>query len=1242
MGAARRSGSMLRRRRLFRLLLLLAGGALLALLALPWWFGPLLRGTAAHGGLSFATYERVGYARFALRKVVYQRAGVRVTAERVEADTPLLWLWRHATGSSRVVAATRWKVEVKASENPSPTSPDQGGMKLRGTLLNLADQLDRWLPRADLGPGEVTWKGGGLKVASVNWQQRTLAIRSLTMGGQLGDVTAAFPADHSITLEAVTPGAPWQVKFKSQDDDLTGEFRLWDQVATLQARFGPAGWLPATAEVRAPNWSVPGTRLQLEKFYSTISADARLEWKDGKFDTAIQAKGEAIPGQAALPLDVDLRGHGDTELLTVDALSVNLPGITATLSAPVQLDRQGVLRSGASVLAVAVDLAQQPWFVARGRVSGTARLTPRENAPPRVVLTLEGHGLGFRDWNDLDGRAEATLDWPDLQVSTATFALGADNRVSLHGGWNFQTGELTAAAADGAFARTAVSRWLPDTVDFATATFSVTAHGTPAALQHEGTARVTGLALPGLHPLAVEAAWQGKGTAVDLTEVTLRAGASELRASGTFDPNGAQVRTLRFSQAGSERLALAQPAAMRWSPALEIGPLQLAGPESSLGFTLVMGTRGQVELAAQNIPSGWWTDMVALAVTEWRIASLTAQGQWDNGPMTFSTAGELALALAPNRFAMVRLALRGDKDGLTLDTLQAAEGAAPILTASGRGALTLAPGKTDALVTFDEQAPLELHAATATNPAFWKSLLETTGLELQEPVITADLSGSWAQPRGEIKARVARVSADPQRIKGTFPVIENLEAHALGNRDGVTVDQLAVKVDGQAVRANGQLPLSVTRWKEFQADPLTFARKEGSFQLEIPDAELAAVARYVPAVLSPAGRLQLALTVKPGGDMQGSGRLTDAVSRPFGSLGIFQDIQGMMKIEGQTVTLQSLTAQSGGQPVTLSGKVQLPLDAPPIYDLTLRGKNLPLVRQTGLLLRTDLDLGFVTQKDGVPAITGSVTLRDSVFLSDVRSLIPSPGSGGPARRPPFFAVETPPFDRWRLNVTVTGDSFLRLRSPVFDGVASARFRLLGTLGDPRAIGEAVVETGRIHLPFAAFEVEQGTVRLTEANPYDLGLFISGTARRYGYDLRMEITGTATQPVVTFSSSPPLDAKQVLLLVMAGEMPRDETIYGNNQRVARLGAYLGQGLISRFGSETTDAERLSISTGDRISEQGRETYNVEYQLNDRFSLVTEYDEFDTFNAGVKWNILGRKKAATSRSALPPMEKSPEAP
>ena len=92
----------------------------------------------------------------------------------------------------------------------------------------------------------------------------------------------------------------------------------------------------------------------------------------------------------------------------------------------------------------------------------------------------------------------------------------------------------------------------------------------------------------------------------------------------------------------------------------------------------------------------------------------------------------------------------------------------------------------------------------------------------------------------------------------------------------------------------------------------------------------------------------------------------------------------------------------------------------------------------------------------------------------------------------------------------------------------------------------------------------------------------------------------------------------VLMVMTGQPPASETATtasAAGARLAVLGAYLGRGLFQDLGFGGED--RLEISAGERISRDGRETYEFEYRLGGRWSLQGEYDQFDSYNAGLKW-------------------------
>src|ERR1019366_6075249 len=243
-----------------------------------------------------------------------------------------------------------------------------------------------------------------------------------------------------------------------------------------------------------------------------------------------------------------------------------------------------------------------------------------------------------------------------------------------------------------------------------------------------------------------------------------------------------------------------------------------------------------------------------------------------------------------------------------------------------------------------------------------------TGVELKEPQATAHLTGTWARPLGELHVKAARGATDLQRFKRPLATMESLDVARTGSRGGLKLDTFSVSGEGQAVRAQGQLPVPENGWDELRREPLAFARRGAELHLEVPDADVAAFARFLPTFLAPKGRLQVDLNYKGGGAMEGFLRLHDAASRQLGPLGVLQEINADVQMSGRKIELRTVTAKAGGQPVTLSGTIQFPADAEPRYDVALRGENLPFVRQTGLLVRGDLDLKLRTPATGPTAI----------------------------------------------------------------------------------------------------------------------------------------------------------------------------------------------------------------------------------------------------------------------------------
>jgi len=382
--------------------------------------------------------------------------------------------------------------------------------------------------------------------------------------------------------------------------------------------------------------------------------------------------------------------------------------------------------------------------------------------------------------------------------------------------------------------------------------------------------------------------------------------------------------------------------------------------------------------------------------------------------------------------------------------------------------------------------------------------------------------------------------------------------------------------------------------------------------------------RYMPRVLTPLGVLDVDLTVQGEGNMQGQILIEGATSYPLGEFGAIRDITNRVVFRGQTAIVNS-AATVGGEPVHGTGAVDLREmrwfkgEIPP-FQIRLTGQKIPLARQPEVVVRSDFDLRIVHTRSNQPVISGTVRLRDGFYTSDLESLIPSRLAKA-SHRPPYFSIEVEPIAAWRLDCSVTGNEFLKLRTPFFQGTVSAAFKLEGPLKEPLASGQATVPKGRVEFPFGTLDVKQGIVSVTAANPFQPEIYLTARARRFGYDITLQVTGTADKPVIQFSSVPSLTSEQILLLLTAGEVPRDEISLTPQQKAQRFAVFLAQRLLVKLGFAGS-SERLTIRSGEEVSDTGHQTYDVEYKLDKNWSIVGQYDRFNAFNLSLKRKIYSR--------------------
>jgi len=1194
--------------------------------SLPWWLGLALRPVLRSAGVTFERYERVGYAHFRLHGLLYQTAQIKVSAQQAETVTPALWLAQRLRGTEPTLLVTDWRAEHLAARGTDRPAAIAGLPDLQAARQRLEPRLKYWLPHVRLTAG--TWHGFGadVTVAQADWHNSTLRVTGMRIADRVLAVVIAPAADGSVVLTAQTEDNAARLQLVWSGAEINGEARVWDQPVQLAARFPARGWFPTEASAIAENWRLPAARVNLGVPYDQVEGTGRLTWRDGVFDLAVEAKARpaADTKTKAPPFEARAAAHGSLHEFALTALRVEAPFATATLTAPVTFSLDHPLSAESAQLVVQADLAKLPWIKAGGLVHGTVTVSG-DNAAASQTFELDCTDVVLNGFAVKTAQARGVLHWPILELSEFSAQLDDTSAIKARGAMNCQDRQLTGTTLSAKLGGAWLAHWLPGVAAGATAEITATADGPLVELRHEGSLKLTQVQWKPLQPVALEAAWHGVGANAEITG-TAAASGSTIELTGSLNPQGLNLTRFKFSPAGEAVWQLAAPAQLSWAPVWQVDQLQLSGPASNLTFKGRGGAEGFVAVDATAIKSAWLQDWVTLAGPGWQVHHGHAAGKFTGAVLVFETSLDAEIEMSP-RPAQLKLTASGDAQGVQLTELKVVDGDRVLTEVTGRlpAVWTLVPAPHLLLA---ENLPLELSASTDPASPLWAALAASTGLELTKPEAKIDLHGTLLQPAGELKLKVAQVTATPGHFKTTLPDLADVSLDLAFDRAGATLTALSAKAEGQAVRATGRVSMDAGRWEQLWRQPAAFDWRTVEARVEVPDADLAPLARRFPAFPAAQGRLQAQLTLKSGGQLSGELHLTDAASRPMPPFGALQEIKADLAFADDTVTVRTLTAKLGGEPVTLAGTATFAPEKPLRLALTLQGKNLPLVRNTGLLVRTDLDLHADTDAGGTTRLGGSVEVRDCLMLASLslRTLLPS-GQRGVTRRPPYFAVEAEPFRHWPLAVEVRARNSVRVRTTVFNGTASGRFQLSGTLGEPRAVGELTVDQGQVLFPFATFKVQSGSVRLREADPYRAVVNLTATSQRRDYQLRLEATGDLPTPNILLSSTPSLQAGEVMLMVMTGQAPTGATTSFGGQRLVLLGAYLSRGLFQDLGIVGDD--RLEVSSGEQVSELGRDTYEFEYKLGERWSALGEYDRFDSYNAGLKWRVYTQESGPVEK-------------
>ncbi|MGH8019118.1 MAG: translocation/assembly module TamB domain-containing protein [Opitutaceae bacterium] len=1228
-------------------------------------------------GATIGDWEKAGWWRATYRDVSYAFPGGTVTIG--EATAPVFAVWPRLERDPTIeLNDIRVVLEPKEPPQPEPQTPETSVYQIVSMIDRLWPEVRRWLPSTRIG--QTTVEMGELKIDihSLRWDGETLAVEGEVPGIE-STATATFTRreDGGYSFKASAPEreAALEVMITRDPESIRVDANAtWlTNVVEVEAAFGTEGMLPVAASVEAPDLRVPAGLVKLSG-YGPIEGGLSVAWDGARYAISSQARAAPVDEEGALPpVAVDVRAAGDLEQARVEAVEITAPGIDAQLSAPLEWRFDAGIPATAGQFTLALDVEKMPWITGTGAVEGTADIARRESGEPVVDFQLRGRDLFWRSIED--GAFTLAGQWapPLISVEELTASIGETTTLEASGAADLEARTIDRAEVRLELAPEAVRAWVPDAPDFAGASLVATVSGPLQKPDFETTLELRELAgLPG-GTASLEAHATGAGIeAVDL-DATLTSAAGitvPLRAAVARESSGAievGLQTLRWEDAGGLWWALEQPATVSIAapapdggvPAVTLGRLSLTG--DAFAFAAAGSIRwpaeGHVSVQAGKIEAGRLQPFLGDAYKGIFLQSLTLDADWSDGPVTLDGLARVRYSPKEDASYAVEAAFRSaeDSSSVTADLNIEAESGI-VLSGSGRVPLILTGSANGFSAQLPKDGELALDLASQPNPVFWESITELTGWTVSDPALRASLAGTLDAPRGEVAFSAARLlpperermgeegwgeaegaeedgkekenenekedEGENEEERPKLPGLTDLSVQLIADDEGVKLTEALVALEHKWIRMEAEAPWQI--WRTFQEEK-RFDWRDLSFSLAAEPLPVEIAARFAPTVLAPDGQVSIDVRHGAGEGFGGRVWLHDAALRPLPSIGAVRGIHAEFVFDEYQVRLPELSLLIGGREVEISGQGRVQPGEPLDFELRARSERVPLVRATGTVVRAALDISVRKQGTGPASITGEVELGPSVYTSEFTSLIPTGGVTAPEQRPPFFSVKAEPFASWTLDVAVKGGEFLRVENPLFSGMLSADFQLLGTLEEPKAIGRITSKQGTIVFPFASMALSNLEVTLSEENPYEPQILVTAGTRVFGYDLRMEATGSASNPELDFSASPPLSSQQVFLMITSGALPDEERSFSTSERARRLAFYIGKNLASDFGiggGGGGGEDRLTVRSGEDFTREGKETIYIEYDITDRWAIVGEYDRFDEYNGGVKFNLVRR--------------------
>jgi translocation and assembly module TamB len=564
------------------------------------------------------------------------------------------------------------------------------------------------------------------------------------------------------------------------------------------------------------------------------------------------------------------------------------------------------------------------------------------------------------------------------------------------------------------------------------------------------------------------------------------------------------------------------------------------------------------------------------------------------------------------------------------------------------GALQLTAHTTNHALAYDmttrlDATELTLHGQTALKPDYeTQARLEFSQFNIDSILKLAHISGLSGQSALAGTITVEGPLAHPEQLRGEAR-LQELEATVAGVRlkseggihatlanDRIQMDPLHVTGENTDLHAQGSLILNGTQRLDLAAS--------GSVNLKLaetldPDITASGISTFQLEAHGPLNNPGLQGRVDFENGALSFEDLPNGLSQLHGSLEFNRD----------RLEVKSLTAMSGGGPLTVGG--YLAYQHGIFADLSVTGKGVRIRYPQGISSLADSTLHLQGSQNNLFLSGDALITRFTVSPDLDFAALAAQANAATAITPPEA-----PSNHIRLDVRIHSSPQLNFQNAFAKLAGDVDLRLRGTLATPALQGSISVTEGNAIIAGTRYELQRGDISFTNPVRIEPLIDLSATARVEDYDITLSLHGTPDKMSVTYRSDPPLPESDVVALLALGRTENQQRIYTQQQEQALsnpttdalLGGALNATVSSRvqklfgagsvkvdpnylgpFGNSTSRiiveeqvGRNLTLTYATDVNTTGQQLLQAEVAINRHVSLLIARDESGVFSMVVK--------------------------